>query len=215
MKIGILTLPMHGNIGGVLQNYALIQVLKEYTDEVYTIDYRPYKHEVIKAYIFRGIRKLGLNKFISYSKNKKLSLLYNIRVFIDNNIPCTDTYSNLKELKTGTSNFDFVIVGSDQVWRKIFIYNSIDIYYLKFVNKKQQYCFSYAASLGTDKCEYSREELLHINELIKDFKSLSVREYSAINLIKNVFKWDCKTPQLVLDPTMLLPMEKYLELIIR
>lgn len=213
MKIGVLTLPMHGNIGGVLQNYALIQVLKEYTNEVYTIDYRPYKHEIIKAYIFRGIRKLGLKKIVFYSRSKKLSLLYNIRAFIDNNIPCTDIYSNFKELKAGTSNFDFVIVGSDQVWRKIFIYNSIDIYYLGFVDKKQQCCFSYAASFGTDKCEYSSEELLHINELIKDFKSVSVREYSALNLIKKIFKWNCKTPQLVLDPTLLLSMEKYLELI--
>lgn len=213
MKIGILTLPMHGNIGGVLQNYALVNFLKKYTSEVYTIDYRPHRHELVKAYIFRFIRKIGLSRLIYFTRNEKLVLLYNIRRFIDANISCSGPYYNFNCLKKRAVKFDTIILGSDQVWRKIFIYDSIDIYFLGFLNNKKQQCFSYAASIGTDKCEYSNEELLVINKLIKNFKSISVREYSAISLIENVFKWSCPKPQLVLDPTFLLPAEHYLNLI--
>lgn len=37
MKIGILTQPLHANYGGILQNYALQQVLKQMRHEVETI----------------------------------------------------------------------------------------------------------------------------------------------------------------------------------
>lgn len=213
MRIGVLTLPLHGNIGGVLQNYALVQILKHYGQEVYTIDYRPHKHEVFKAYFLRFIRKIGLCKFIYHTSNKKLELLFNIRKFIDNNIPCKGPYFNFKQLKKISSQYDIIIVGSDQVWRKIFIYDSIDVYYLGFVNKDKTYCFSYAASIGTDKCEYTKKEIAHINKLLTRFQSISVREYSAISLIKDTFKWECPNPQLVLDPTFLLSASQYIELI--
>ena len=39
MKIGILTQPLHNNYGGLLQNYALQQVLKGMGHEVETIDH--------------------------------------------------------------------------------------------------------------------------------------------------------------------------------
>ena len=39
MKIGILTQPLHNNYGGLLQNYALQQVLKGMGHEVKTIDH--------------------------------------------------------------------------------------------------------------------------------------------------------------------------------
>ena len=42
MKIGIVTQPLHANYGGVLQNYALQQVLKRMGHEVWTLDYWKY-----------------------------------------------------------------------------------------------------------------------------------------------------------------------------
>ena len=41
MKIGILTQPLHANYGGLLQNYALQQVLLRAGHEVETIDWTP------------------------------------------------------------------------------------------------------------------------------------------------------------------------------
>ena len=42
MKIGILTQPLHANYGGLLQNYALQQVLLRAGHEVETIDTYPF-----------------------------------------------------------------------------------------------------------------------------------------------------------------------------
>ena len=42
MKIGIITQPLECNYGGLLQNYALQQVLRNSGNEVYTINRRPY-----------------------------------------------------------------------------------------------------------------------------------------------------------------------------
>ena len=43
MKIGILTQPLRNNYGGLLQNYALQQVLKGMGHEVETIDWQTKK----------------------------------------------------------------------------------------------------------------------------------------------------------------------------
>lgn len=214
MKIGILTLPLHGNIGGVLQNYALIHFLEKNGHEVYTLDYRPHKHEIIKAYIFRLVSKLRLKKFTYrlFYKNNKLKLLINIREFIDSKIPLRGPYYSFNALKKASKKYDAIIVGSDQVWRKIFISDSLNIYYLGFTNNKQ-IRLSYAASIGTDICEYTEMELTKINQFIKSFKAISVREQSAISLIQNTYKWNCPLPQLVLDPTFLLKDYEYLNLI--
>lgn len=59
MRIGILSLPIHGNYGGVLQNFALYSVLKQHGYQVTTIDYKKAKHQRIKQAIFRLIRRGG------------------------------------------------------------------------------------------------------------------------------------------------------------
>lgn len=215
MRIGLLTLPLHANIGGVLQNYALINLLQQQKHDVCTIDYRIYKHEIYKAKLFCLIKKLGLKWIIPHltKYSPKFVLLYNIRMFIDKNIPHTKFLVSTKELQKISNTFDTIIVGSDQVWRKIFIINSIDIFYLGFIQNNTTKRLSYAASIGTEISEYSDDEIKHINMLIEKFSAISVREESAINLIKNTFKWNCPAPSLVLDPTLLLDQNEYINLI--
>lgn len=118
-----------------------------------------------------------------------------------------------KELEVLSSEYDIFIVGSDQVWRKIFIYDDMGAYFLSFLAGKSQKRFSYAASLGTDDIEYNTQELEYINSLIKDFCGVAVREQTSISLIRDVMKWQCKEPQFTLDPTFLLEKEDYFHLI--
>lgn len=215
MKIGILTLPLHANIGGVLQNYALINILSQQNHNVYTLDYRIYKHEIYKARLFSLIRKLGLKIIIPYITkfSPKFALLYNIRTFIDQYIPHTKPLSNTKQLQEISNSLDIIIVGSDQVWRKIFISKSINIFFLDFIQNKATKRIAYAASIGTEVSEYSNEELEYINTLVEKFNAISVREESAVNLIEEKFRWNCVKPSLVLDPTLLLNSQYYINLI--
>ena len=58
MKIGIVTQPLLNNYGGLLQNYALQQVLKQLGHEPITIDY--VAHFAFKKYIRYTLRTIIL-----------------------------------------------------------------------------------------------------------------------------------------------------------
>ena len=111
--------------------------------------------------------------------------------------------------------FDAIIVGSDQVWRPKYAFPDIRSFFLDFLKNNQKTLrISYAASFGTDIQEYSEKEIRDCGNLIEKFDAVSVRENSAIHLINNVFIWKCSaTPQLVLDPTMLLEKDEYLKIV--
>ena len=54
MKIGIITQPLHTNYGGLLQNYALQQVLIAMNHDVYTINKIIIIHTICDLYIIRN-----------------------------------------------------------------------------------------------------------------------------------------------------------------
>ena len=58
MKIGILTLPLWYNYGGIIQAYALQEVIKEMNHEVVLIDYHQKKTKIgeVKKALFRYIK---------------------------------------------------------------------------------------------------------------------------------------------------------------
>ena len=68
MKIGIITQPLQNNYGGLLQNYALQQVLKKLGHEAITLDQKdaPVSHirfiaSIVKTFIFKCVGK-GTNR---------------------------------------------------------------------------------------------------------------------------------------------------------
>jgi hypothetical protein len=101
------------------------------------------------------------------------------------------------------------VVGSDQVWRPSFSTNIFN-YFLDFAENQDVKRIAYAASFGTDNWEYTSEMGERCSQLIQHFDAVSVREKSAVQLCQQYLG---VTPQLVLDPTMLLTAEDYLPLI--
>lgn len=225
MKIAILTLPLHYNYGGNLQCYALTSILKNMGHDVQTIKLvqetilpplkqRPY------LYTKRLINKLLGRKYSCIFAEQRLIKDRNIVQqytddFIDKYIPCTPTaYTSVSSLNNISNlNFQAYIVGSDQVWRPKYAFPDIRIFYLSFLKDKKAKRIAYAASFGTDEDEYTKEQKIDCGILIEKFDAVSVREISAINLIKNTFQWNCKQLQSIVDPTMLLDSDNYLQLI--
>ena len=220
MKIGIFSLVLHTNYGGILQSYALQTVLERMG------------HEVTVLTRDRDIHRSWLRLSLSYAKYllKKYALgrdgvFYNPRRLNrerrereQHTSDFINRYIHTRTIRHLTPGiFDdmyAIVVGSDQVWRSIYfkwIWDAtIDNAFLKFQEHSNQKRIAYAASFGTDEWEYTVEETAECARLLKKFDAVSVREASAVGLCRAKLGRD--DVRHVLDPTMLLEKEDYIRL---
>ncbi len=231
MKIGILTLPLLSNYGGILQAYALQTILKREGHEVVLIDrrkgYPSFKELiyrlgsflkcVIRIYIMHNTNYVLCNPFVRGSYNVKREVYYDaiaLKSFIEEKIDISQPiYSTLALKKyVDEHRIDCFVVGSDQVWREEYS-PCIENYFLDFLFSNAKYesmkKISYAASLGISKNPISAKKQRKCAKLLNKFNKVSVREISGKEYLANVFH--CKS-ELVLDPTLLLPVEDYYKL---
>jgi hypothetical protein len=110
---------------------------------------------------------------------------------------------------------DAIIVGSDQVWRsryfKIQWQTTMADAFLQFVKSNDTRRISYAASFGTDEWEYTDEETEQCSILLQKFNKVSVREQAGVDFCRT--KLGRNDAVQVLDPTMLLTRDEYMNLI--
>ena len=220
MKIGILTLPLHYNYGGILQAYALQTVLQRMGNEVEVIDkdftaYLPwykkptsYIKRVVKKYLFHENCCVLLEKKTNYERSV---FCRNTSLFIKKNI----NIRRIKKIKEiHSKDYDAIIVGSDQIWRmyyfKMFFGRKCLDAFLMFTKNWDIKRISYAASFGTDSIELTLKEINQCKLLIRSFNGISVREKSGVKICRDCFDVNATC---VLDPTMLLSKVDYLGLL--
>lgn len=216
MRIGILTLPLNTNYGGILQAYALQTVLERMGHEVHVIEKKRHLlsipiQKMPFCYGKRIVKNIIGRKFpIFYEQkyNREQPIIrQNTDKFIKKYIHIAeyDDFSDIKE-----SEYDAIVVGSDQVWRpKYFGLNQIENAYLKFAEGWNIKRIAYAASFGTDEWEYTPKQTDECGKLLRMFDAVSVREDSGVDLCKRYFGVEA---QHVLDPTMLLDKDDYIKL---
>lgn len=213
MKIGIITLPLSRNYGGILQNYALQTKLIEMGHEPITIDigkydWMDYFIEFLK-YIIKCILKRKTSRPpmppVEYQKCELA-----LRRFVAKNIRVT-TVRTRKIYPSVIKKYDFqtLIVGSDQVWRPRYTANIYNMY-LNFAKGHKVKKIAYAASFGVGKWEYTLLQTIRCRYLVSKFDAVSVREDSAIYLCRKNLRVSAEH---VLDPTLLLTSEDYNKLI--
>lgn len=204
MKIGVLTLHFHTNYGGIMQAYALQKVLEQlghdsYVINIYNWSGKPHNrfwYFMAKTY-YSFYKIVHLNNVLRQRK---------IRIFIRKHIKQIK-YNSFNYIKE--SDFDAIIVGSDQIWRNLFI-PKIESVFLDFTHDWNIKRLSYAASFGTDIWTYTKEQTEACSELIKHFNLVTVRESSAVKLCNDYL--NCSAIQ-VLDPTLLFTKNDYLKLL--
>lgn len=223
MKIGILTLPLHSNYGGILQAYALQTVLERMGHEVVVFqnDYDGIKRFPIRKLPFiwgkRILRRFNGNSspiFLEYQKKKEMPIVTQyIHKFISQNINIYKV-GNLNSISKDM--FDAIIVGSDQIWRRSYTRRiwktDIQNAFLQFASEWDIRRVAYAASFGIDNWDYTDKETIECSSLAKQFDGISVREDSGLLLCT---KYLGVNAEHVLDPTMLLSAEDYINLIER
>lgn len=219
MKIGILTLPLVDNYGGILQAIALYRFLDNQGHDV-TLVYKDFNPVLLKELIrkiflkvpFCDLKNVKANQIKEKERLKRKAFH---RPFIENEIfKISKNLYTKKDLKEFVKNqkLDVIIVGSDQVWRKEYIQDKYyKSYFLDFVNKKSIKKIAYAASFGKDHWE-GTNDIEDITKCLKDFNHISTRELSGVSICKNSF--GIEHAEHVLDPTLLIEKDFYQKKII-
>jgi len=209
-KIGILTiLPDNKNFGGILQGFALMHYLKSQGNEVFLIN------RVKNRLSFKSkIKKAVVGFFLDTSKGEREELiiskkiLYFERKYIQPRTSIIDSQKSFSCIQK--YNFDSIIVGSDQVWRKAYNDDRKSNFFLDFIIDTQIKRISFAASFGVDTWDYSESETKLYANLLQKFSAVSVRETSGQDLCKKYLGVEAVH---VIDPTLLLRKEDYINII--
>ena len=219
MKIGILTLPLHTNYGGILQAYALQTVLERMGHNVEVLNKSQRKRLPAKwglVFLKRVIKKYVLGRkvrvFAEFYHNKYYPIMSkNTQPFIEKYIK-QRLLPSLKVIER--KDYDAIVVGSDQVWRPCCFRPmwgaSMEQAFLDFSKLWNVRRIAYAASFGSDLWEYNSQETEECKKLAKLFSIISVREQSGVSLCKDYLSADAVV---VPDPTMLLSKDDYIKLI--
>ena len=216
MKVAILTLPFRTNYGQILQGYALQTTLERMGHSAEMLDDPYFTGSYYLRYPMMCLKR-AYQKLILGNKDIEIFVPEHVRIkqytqrFIDRHIRRRIVRNWDAAL---ASDYDAFVVGSDQVWRPQYFESNnrpcIELAFLSFTEAKQVKRISYAASFGTDQMEYTPSQLQVCSPHLKNFNAVSVREESGVMLCDEYFGVKAEH---VLDPTMLLRKEDYVDLI--
>lgn len=203
MKIGILTFHSAHNYGAVIQCYGLQEYLTSLGHQVYVIDYRPHYFDNYKLPEFTITSLRGLKKYIR-EKVKDIIIgrrrrrrFYSFEDFINKHLNLISYDS-----RSDYSNFDALILGSDQIWNPHITGGQFDdVYFGKNAKCK---VISYAASSRFASLTEEQKKFFASN--LRKIDYISVRETSLMNLLQPLVK---KTITTVIDPSLLPNVEEY------
>ncbi len=199
-KIGILTLPIKTNYGGILQAFAMQYFLRKLGYDAWFVKRRwnsetqGIPHRVIK-FVYHHLIIRKFNKFI----NKYIVPQTNV---IDSREKVIDLMNN---------GYDGFVVGSDQVWRIRNVRGADYNYFLDFTMGYDVRRVAYAASFGVDYWDDDKDPEMSISKikpLINQFDAVSTREDSGVKLCKKLFGINARH---MVDPTLLLNPTDYIK----
>lgn len=188
-KAGIVTLFGEYNFGNRLQNYAVQEVLRKMELEVETIKYMPRNNN--QPVIQTKIDENRLAKFKTFNENIKFAdeILY-----VDN-----------KTLESA-EEYDYIILGSDQIWNYHFEKFFSDKIFGSFVPKEKRISFS--ASFGVNNIPEENENLYHTyQKYLTELKAISVREEIGKEIAKSLTNRN--DIEVLIDPTMMLEIAEW------
>ena len=159
-------------------------------------------NNLLKYAMFILLSKLGFDPCIIGILRKNTSIY-----FINKTINIRIIKKNFSEINI--NDYDFLMVNSDQTWRKTDIH-FYDHAFLKFAKNWNIPKFIYGTSLGFDSWVLTKKDEEIAKECLRNFSDISVREEGSINIIK---KHLGIKPKLVLDPTLLIDKKYYINII--
>ncbi len=214
-QIHILTHPFMGNYGGMLQAYALQRAIAAHVPATCFIDsYRKYDAFDLRCRMKNGIGELLLScgKKASALAVRKWLRYKMVRPFYRIISSGTPVVEHESVNQNGPAELQYV-VGSDQVWRGCYVsgYKSLPFFFLDFASEDvRRRSIAYAASFGSDEWEGTSAETERCGKLLRQFRAVSVREQSGVELCRRLFGVEAVQMP---DPTLLLQAADYEKLI--
>ena len=207
MKIGILTYHRSHNYGALLQAIALRYVLEQMGHQATFIDYWPAYHRHMymvfswhammqkrsKKSKFRYLQNCIMNWAARIERIERFAAF--IRKYIEPHLSSMD------------ENYDVVVHGSDQIWRKQPEMREYNPVYFGDNGIQTNKNISYAASMGV--LPQTDDDFSKLKSLISHLNSISVRESGLKDVVHKLgFE-----STLCLDPTLLLSVEQWKKII--
>lgn len=204
IKVGILTFHWATNYGAVLQAFALQTVIQQMGCKVNIINYKPRRYNINMWTFIRSRKFLSLRSFF-YTLKKE----YRMKEFRAKYLITTPRYFTQTELREKCKDFDVLISGSDQVLNVSFLQygegGESTAYYLDFGGKEVNRVY-YGASFGAT--NYPKNLLKKVIPIVAHINAISVREMTGQKIFRDMGREDTVV---VPDPTLLIPIDSYLE----
>ena len=211
MKIGILTYHRAENYGALLQAYGLKTYLQELGHEVSFVDYWPTYHSdyfrifPLTKYKKGNVRvKLGLlRRSLTWSCLPKYLRKFRLQHFMKSYLEL-DAQPKYTQGNEKTDEYDVVVYGSDQIWRKQNLGGVLfDSWYFGSDNVQAKRKIVYAGSMGTVKT--TAEDDSFIKNAMQNFSCISVRENDLQNYLQSLGI----SSTIVTDPVFLLDKKQW------
>lgn len=209
-KALVISLYGNYNYGNKLQNFAVQKYLKELDIDSEILRYQLKVNPDLKHNL--SIKKIYSKLLLKL--NQKLvgnQVLQDRKQNFDRfnqNIKYTEKMiQNVDELKDIENQYDYNIIGSDQIWN-LGISRIPELCFAGFSNKERNIAFS--ASFGVDEIPRDCKER-YINGL-NNFSSISVREDEGKKIVEEFCNKDV---EVLLDPTMLINRKVWDEVLVK
>lgn len=208
----------NANYGGILQAWALAQVLGGlglgvYVDDSRSTDRGRYTEFALRSFARVAGPLLPERALPATIAKRYISMRTNhlIFEFPRRNLELVRLYRSRRKIDPMVAtSYDMFVVGSDQVWRTE--YMDVESYLLDFLPPSYRGVrLAYAASFGTDTAEgFDEVRKARTAALAKRFNRISVREESGVAIAKDM--WGVDAVRLP-DPTLLLSPDRYRTLV--
>ena len=130
--------------------------------------------------MFTKLKELGYDPYMIGTNYKQREIN-----FLKKDTKCRIIKNNFSEIKE--KEYDYLMVNSDQTWRKFSKRYFYDIGFLKFAKNWNIHKFVYGASLGYSKWKLTKKDEIIAKDLLKNFTGISVREIGAVNSVSKHF----------------------------
>lgn len=214
MNVKVITRHSPSNYGSLLQSIATVKTIEGLGHDCSIIDYQRPDERGLKGVLTQVNCKAGFGNPLK--KLAYIAIRYPIEKFAlvrfdrmrKKYLKMTSRCSSRVDLKKISA--DAFITGSDQVWGPMMngVYDSA--YFLQFVGKDSRK-LAYAASFG--KTKFDESTVVAYKKMLSEYDKIAVREKSAVSLLEEWGLNNCLGQ--VLDPTLLLDMSQWTNLLIK